>query len=72
LQWAQEQREWKNQDEIDNALDQLHLTPRILQAIEGDAISSVRCELNALVWSLFSWEIVERAEVMKRESVGGI
>jgi hypothetical protein len=69
LQWAQEQREWENQDEIDSALDRLHLTPRILQAIEGDAISGVRCELNALVWSLVSWEIVERAEVMKRESV---
>jgi hypothetical protein len=71
LQWAQEQREWENQDEIDSVLDRLHLTPRILQAIEGDAILGVRWELNALVWSLVSWEIVERAEVMKRES-GGI
>jgi hypothetical protein len=65
LQWAQEQREWENQDEIDSVLDRLHLTPRILQAIEGDAISGVRCELNALVWSLVSWEIVESVGVFK-------
>jgi hypothetical protein len=51
-------------------VDRLHLTLRILQVIEGDAISGVRCELNALVWSLVSWEIVEIAGVMKRESVG--
>jgi hypothetical protein len=47
-------REWENQDEIDSVLDRLHLTPRILQAIEGDVISGVRYELNALVWSLVS------------------
>jgi hypothetical protein len=52
-------------------LDRLHLTPRILQAIEGDAIAGVRCELNAFVWGLVSQEIVERAEVMKRERVWG-
>jgi hypothetical protein len=70
LQWAQEQREWENQDEIDSALDRLHLTPRILQAIEGDAILGVRCEFNALVWSLVSSEIMETTGVMKRECVG--
>jgi hypothetical protein len=71
LQWAQEQREWENQDENDSVLDRLQLTPRILQAIEEDAIAGVRCELNAFVWGLVNQEIVERAEVMKRESVGG-
>jgi hypothetical protein len=54
-------------------LDRLHLTPRILQTIEGDAISGMRGELNALVWRLVSQEIVERAEVNEeRESVGGV
>ena len=43
------------------------------QAIEGDAIAGVRCELNAFVWGLVSQEIVERAEVMKIErECGGI
>jgi hypothetical protein len=54
LQLDQEQREWENQDEIDSVLDQLHLTPRILQSIEEDAISGVRCELNAFGWGLVS------------------
>jgi hypothetical protein len=40
-------------------LDRLHLTPRILQTIEGDAISGVRGEMNAFVWRLVSQEIVE-------------
>jgi hypothetical protein len=44
-------------------LDRLHLTPRILQTIEGDAIAGVKGELNALVWRLVSQEIVEGAEV---------
>jgi hypothetical protein len=53
-------------------LDRLHLTPRILQTIEGDAISSVRGELNALIWRLVSQEIVERAEENEeRERVCG-
>jgi hypothetical protein len=51
-------------------LDRLHLTPRILQTIEGDVISGVRGELNALVWRLVSQEIVEGAEV--NEEIGGI
>jgi hypothetical protein len=42
-------KEWENQDEINSELDRLHLTPRVLQTIEGDAISSVRGELNTLV-----------------------
>jgi hypothetical protein len=54
-------------------LDRLHLTPRILQTIEGDAISGVRGELNALVWRLVSQEIMERAEVNEeRERVWGV
>jgi hypothetical protein len=56
-------RERENRDEINSELDQLHLTPRVLQTIEGDAISGVRGELNALVWRLVSQEFVERAEV---------
>jgi hypothetical protein len=51
-------------------LDQVHLTPRILQAIEGDAIAGVRGEMNALVESLVSQDFVGEAEVNKRESVG--
>jgi hypothetical protein len=51
-------------------LDQLHLTPRILQMIEGDVISGVRGELNALVWRLVSQEIVERAEVNEERECG--
>jgi hypothetical protein len=53
-------------------LDRVHLTPRILQAIEGDAIVGVRGEMNALVESLVSQDFVGEAEVNKRESVGGI
>jgi hypothetical protein len=49
-----------------------HLTTRILQTIEGDAISGVRGELNALVWRLVSQEIVERAEVNEERECGGI
>jgi hypothetical protein len=53
-------------------LDRLHLTLRILQTIEGDAISGVRGELNALVWRLVSQEIMEGVEVNEeRERVGG-
>jgi hypothetical protein len=52
-------------------LDQLHLTPRILQTIEGDAISGVRGELNALVWRLVSQEIMEGAEVNEERECGG-
>jgi hypothetical protein len=42
-------REWENQDEIDSEFDRVHLTPRVLQMIEGDAIAGVRGEVNALV-----------------------
>jgi hypothetical protein len=52
-------------------LDRVHLTPRILQAIEGDAIAGVRGEMNALVESLVSQDFVGEAEVNKRESVRG-
>jgi hypothetical protein len=52
-------------------LDRVHLTPRILQAIEGDAIAGVRGEMNALVESLASQDFVGEAEVNKRESVRG-
>jgi hypothetical protein len=41
-------RERENLDEINSELDRLHLTPRVLQSIEGDAILGVR-GLNALV-----------------------
>jgi hypothetical protein len=52
-------------------LDRVHLTTRILQAIEGDAIAGVRGEMNALVESLVSQDFVGEAEVNKRESVRG-
>jgi hypothetical protein len=56
-------------------LDRVHLTPRILQAIEGDAIVGVRGEMNALVESLDSQDFVGEVEVNKRvrerECVGG-
>jgi hypothetical protein len=52
-------------------LDRLHLTPRILQTIEGDAISGVRGEMNAFVWRLVSQEIVEGAEVNEERECGG-
>jgi hypothetical protein len=52
-------------------LDRVHLTPRILQAIEGDVISGVRSEMNALVESLVSQDFVGEAEVNKRERVRG-
>jgi hypothetical protein len=61
----------ENRDEISSALDQVHLTPRILQAIEGDVIAGVRGEMNALVESLVSQDFVGEAEVNKRESVRG-
>jgi hypothetical protein len=70
LQRAREQGEYENRDEIDSVLDRVHLTPRILQAIEGDAIAGVRGEMNALVESLVSQDFVGEAEVNKRESVG--
>jgi hypothetical protein len=38
-----------DRDEITNELNKLHLTPRVLQMIEGNAIWGVRGELNALV-----------------------
>jgi hypothetical protein len=53
-------------------LDRVHLTPRILQAIEGDAIAGVRGEMNALVENLVSQDFVGEAEVNKRECGGGI
>ena len=52
-------REWENRDEIDSEFDRVHLTPRVLQMIEGDAIAGVKGEMNALVegWSAKnSWE----------------
>jgi hypothetical protein len=51
-------------------LDRVHLTPRILQAIEGDAIAGVRGEMNALVEILVSQDFVGEAEVNKRECGG--
>jgi hypothetical protein len=71
LQRAQEQREWENRDEIDSVLDRLHLTPRVLQAIEGDAIAGVRGEMNALVLSLVSQEFEGEAEVNEGRESGG-
>jgi hypothetical protein len=41
-------RDEENRDE-NNELDRLHLTLRVLQSIEGDAILDVRGGLNALV-----------------------
>jgi hypothetical protein len=64
-------REWENQDEINSELDRLHLTPRVLQTIEGDVNSGVRGEVNALVWRLVSQEIVERAEVNEERECEG-
>jgi hypothetical protein len=52
-------------------LDRLHLTPRILQTIEGDAILGVRGEMNAFVWRLVSQEIVEGAEVNEERECEG-
>jgi hypothetical protein len=37
-----------SRDEINIKLDQHHLTQRVLQSIEGDAILGVRGGLNAL------------------------
>jgi hypothetical protein len=42
-------REMENRDEITNEFNKLHLTPRVLQMIEGDVIWGVRGEVNALV-----------------------
>jgi hypothetical protein len=64
-------RERENRDEINSKLDRLHLTPRVLQTIEGDAISDVRGELNALVLELVSQEFVERAEVNEEREYEG-
>jgi hypothetical protein len=52
-------------------LDRVHLTPRILQAIEGDVIAGVKCKMNALVESLVSQDFMGGAEVNERESVRG-
>jgi hypothetical protein len=49
LQRAQEQREWESRDEIDSEFDRVHLTPRVLQMIEENAIAGVKGEMNALV-----------------------
>jgi hypothetical protein len=51
-------------------LDRVHLTPRVLQKIEGEAIAGVRGEMNALVESLVSQDFVGEAEVNKRECEG--
>jgi hypothetical protein len=50
--------------------DRVHLTPRVLQMIEGDAIAGVNGEMNALVGSLVSQDFVGEAEVNERESEG--
>jgi hypothetical protein len=42
-------REWENRDEIHSEFDRVHLTPRVLQMIEGDANAGVKGEMNALV-----------------------
>jgi hypothetical protein len=47
--------------------DRVHLTPRVLQMIEGDAIAGVKGEMNALVGSLVSQDFVGEAEVNERE-----
>jgi hypothetical protein len=76
IQVCDELKRWRerdNRDEINNELDRIHLTPRVLQSIEGDAILGVRGGLNALVWELVSQEFVERAEVNEEiECVRGI
>jgi hypothetical protein len=41
--------ERENRDEIANEFNKLHLTPRVLQMIEGDVIWGVRGEVNAFV-----------------------
>jgi hypothetical protein len=64
-------REWENRDEIDSEFDRVHLTPRVLQMIEGDAIAGVKGEMNALVWRLVSQEFVGETGVNERESVRG-
>jgi hypothetical protein len=51
--------------------DRVHLTPRVLQMIEGDAIAGVKGEMNALVGSLVSQDFVGEAGVNERESVRG-
>jgi hypothetical protein len=74
IQVCDELERWKereNRDEINNELDRLHLTPRVLQSIEGDAILGVGGGLNALVWELVSQEFMERAEV-NEERVWGV
>jgi hypothetical protein len=43
------EREGESRDEITNEFNKLHLTPRVLQMIEGDVIWGVGDELNALV-----------------------
>jgi hypothetical protein len=53
----------------------LHLTPRILRAIEEDVIWGVRDGVNALVWELVSSKFVGDVEVneeRERESPRGI
>jgi hypothetical protein len=71
LQRAQELREYENRDEINSVFDRVHLTPRVLQMIEGDAIAGVKGEMNALVGSLISQDFVGEAEVNERECVRG-
>jgi hypothetical protein len=45
----EEEREGESRDEITNEFNKLHLTPRVLQMIEGDVIWGVGDEVNALV-----------------------
>jgi hypothetical protein len=68
---SRDEEKRENRDEINSELDRLHLTPRVLQTIEGDAISGVRGELNALVLELVSQEFVERAEVNEERECEG-
>jgi hypothetical protein len=49
--------------------DQVHLTPKVLQMIEGDAIAGVKGEMNALVGSLVGQDFVGETEVNERERV---
>jgi hypothetical protein len=51
---------------MESVLDRVHLTPRVLQTIEGDVIAGVRGEMNALVESLVSQDFVGEAEVNNR------
>jgi hypothetical protein len=68
---SRDEEKRENRDEINSDLDRLHLTPRVLQTIEGDVILGVRGELNALVLELVSQEFVERAEVNEERECEG-